>query len=250
MPRVRRVLLDLPVPPPPPHSGMQHGERGPTPQATKSRPNSEDEEEFDELDSDMDVDPPPRTLERRSAKGNAYPTPPNYYLSHSASPHLHPAWSSPPPRHRGASRPPSYSPREQRHPCSYSPPLQPSVPRLDVVHARYQHTAVRNNYVDPPYVYHRERDSSPHFSNGSPPSHPHCHSDHREYASDGDDEQMVHRCRPMMPGSSFHSSSPLPSVGGNDVREVKKEYQYNPSRPYQDAVGDARVSTTLRRAVY
>lgn len=34
----------------------------------------------------------------------------------------------------------------------------------------------------------------------------------------------------MMPGSSFHSSSPLPSVGGDDVREVKKAYQYNPSR--------------------
>jgi hypothetical protein len=117
------------IPPPP---GTQHGERGPTPQATKSGPNSEDKEEFDELDSDMDVDPYPRTSERRSANGNAYPTPPNYYPSHSASPHLHPARSSPLPRRRGASRSPSYSPRGERHPYSYSPPLQPSVPCPDL----------------------------------------------------------------------------------------------------------------------
>jgi hypothetical protein len=230
--------------PPPTHSGMRHGER--TPRATKSRPTSEDEEEFDGLDSDMEIDPPPRTSERRSAKCNAYPTPPNCYPSHSASPHLHPARSSPPPRHRGASRSPSYSPREQRHPYSYSPLLQPSVPHgPDVVNV---HAAVRDKgYMDPPYAYHRKRDYNPQFSNGSPPSHPHCHSDHREYASDGDDKQMVHRRRPMMPGSSFHSSLPLPSVGGNDVREVTK---YNPSQPYEDVVKDARVSTTLRRAVY
>jgi hypothetical protein len=41
---------------------------------------------------------------------------------------------------------------------------------------------------------------------------------------------------------------PLPSVGSDDgrVRELNKDYQYNPSRPYEDV----RVSTTLRRAVY
>ena len=135
------------IPPPP---GTQHGERGPTPQATKSGPNSEDEEE---LDSDMDVDPHPRTSERRSANGNAYPTPPNYYPSHSASPHLNPARSSPlRPRRRGASRSPSYSPRGQRHPYSYSPPLQPSVPRPDPRCPRMlsDSTAVRDKgYADP-----------------------------------------------------------------------------------------------------
>jgi hypothetical protein len=235
--------------PPPPHTGTQHGERGPTPRATKSGPNSEDEEEFDKLDSDMDVDPPPRTSERRSANGNAYPTPPHFYPSHSVSPHLHSALSSPLPRRRGASRSPSYSPRERRHPYVYSPPRQPSLPHLDIVHLRYQHTVVPNKgYADPPNAYRREWDYSPHSSNGSPPSHPHRHSDRREYDSSGDDEQMVHRRQPMTPGLSFHSSSPLPSVGRDDVgvREVKKEYQYNPSRLYEDA----RVSTTLRRAVY
>ena len=231
--------------PPPPHSGTQ---RGPAPRATKSGHSSEDEEEFDELDSDMDVDPLPRASERQRGSGNAYPTPPNSYPSHSAR-------SSPPPRRRGTSRSPSYSPRERGHPYIYSPPLQPSVPRPD---ARYHHAAVREKgYADPSYICHRERDYSPQSSNGSPPSHTRRLPDRREYACDDDDEEgkrMIHRRRPMTPGSSFHSSSPSPSIGGDDdVREsgnVKKEYQYNPSRPYEDAVKDARVSTTLRRAVY
>ena len=236
--------------PPPPHSGTQR-ERGPTPRATKSGPSSEDEDEFDELDSDMDVDPHPRT------SGNAYPTPPNSYPSHSASPRLHPARSSPPPHRRGgASRSPSYSPGERGHPYLYSPP-QSSVPRPDFVHARYHPIAGRDKgYADPPYVCHREY--SPQSSNGSPSSHSHHLSDRREYAYDDDDDNdegkpIAHRRRPITPGSSFHSSSPSPSVGGDDVHEsgnVKKEYQYNPSRPYEDAVKDARVSTTLRRAVY
>jgi hypothetical protein len=230
--------------PPPPHSGTQC-ERGPTPRTTKSGPSSEDEEEFDELDSDMDVDPPPRVSERQRGSGNAYPTPPNSYPSHSAQ-------SSPPPGRRGASRSPSYSPRERGHYYLYSPPPQPSVPRPDLVHARYHHTAVRDKgYADSSYACHRERDYSPHSSNGSPSSHTRRLS---EYDDDEEGKQMIHRRRPMTPGSSFHSSSPSPSVGGDDdVREssnVKKEYQYSLSRPYEDAVKDARVSTTLRRAVY
>ncbi|KIM42600.1 hypothetical protein M413DRAFT_444305 [Hebeloma cylindrosporum] len=251
--------------PPPPHSGTQRQLR-PSHRATKSGPSSEDEEEFDELDSDMDVDPHPRASERqRRGNGNVYPTPPNSYPSDSASPHLHPssASRSSPPR-RGGSRSPSYSPRvgERGHAYAYSSPsLQP-----DLVHVRYQHSAVRDKgYADSPYVCRRDhRDYSPQSSsNGSPASsHPRRLSDRRGYACDDDDEdeeeedekRMIHRGRrPMTPRSSLHSSSPSPSVG-DDVREggssVKKEYQYNLSRPYEDAVKDGRVSTTLRKVVY
>ena len=244
--------------PPPLHSGAQRG-LGPSQRATKPGPSSEDEEEFDELDSDMDVDPPLRPSERQRGNGNAYPTPPNSYPSHSASPRLNPAArSSPPPHRRGASRSPSYSPRERGYHYVSSPPLQPSaVPRSDLVHARYQHSAVRDRgYSDPSYAYRREREYSPYSSNGSPPSHTHRLSERREYDDDDDDEKrmMVHRHRrPMTPGSSFHSSSPSsPSVAGGDEEVNVKEHrnQYNPSRAYEDAVKDARVSTVLRRAVY
>ena len=217
--------------PPPLHSDAKRG-RGPSQHATKPGPSSEDEEEFDELDSDMDVDPPLRP------NGNAYPTPP--------------------PHRRGASRSPSYSPRERGYPYVSSPPRQPSaVPRSDLVHARYQPSAVRDRgYSDPSYARRMEREYSPYSSNGSPPSHTHRLSERREYDDDDDDEKrmMVHRHRrPMTPGSSFHSSSPSsPSVAGGDEEVNVKDHrhQYNPSRAYEDAVKDGRVSTVLRRAVY